>query len=245
MRILFVLFIALLGIQTQSTAQVEANQRVYLKDGSFLLGKVMETTDEQISFQTTYGAIYNIPQESIARIEQSKSSRTYFNKGKGVHTTGIYGAFDFALLFGQGFDNPWDDIPSVRVGLTASMGAGYQFTQYFGLGLDLDFTAFRNHLIACPSLEVRSYLHEGPVSPYVRLQGGYGFDLVGNPTPFDFFYTAGPMVHPSVGLRFASRSSSEFHIDMGYRFQHLTTEDVWFTDKEVFRRLSLRCGVVF
>lgn len=244
MRVLLILFV-FLGISFQLDAQAEVTQRVYLKDGSVYIGHVLISTDTYVRFQTSYGEVYDIPENEIARIQKTSESRVYFKKGKGVQTKGLYGTYDFQLLFGQGFENPWDSAPSFRASMNASVGMGYQFNQYFSLGLDLGFTFFREHFVASPALEIRSYLYQGPVSPYVRLQGGYGFDLVGNPTPGDIGYTSGPMYHPAIGMRFASRSNSEVHLDFGYRFQHLTTEDVWFTERKVLRRLSLRMGILF
>ncbi|MBR9923218.1 MAG: hypothetical protein GYB31_20500 [Bacteroidetes bacterium] len=226
----------------QETAETS---HVYLRDGSFLQGTVLDSDKDQLTLQTTYGEVLHIPQEAVKRVQEGNYALTYFPKGKTAKAKGLYGTFDFQLLVGQAFDNPWDDLPTFRAGFSANMGLGYQFSQLFSTGLDLGFTAYRNHLVASPAVEVRSYLMQGPWSPYLRLQGGYGFDLVGNPAPWEFGYTKGAMYYPALGFRFASRSNTEFHMDFGYKFQHLTTEDVWFTEKEVFRRFSLRCGIKF
>ncbi len=236
----YLLFLGLFLCCQGLFAQEKTMSIVYLNDGSFLKGNVISETPFRIEFQLSDGNLIQLSKGNIKSIEKIDSSEEILENGNRRKNKGHYNVLNLGLLFSQ----------NTRSGFTVGANVfhyvrGYQFNPHFalggGLGLDLYQRAYLPIFI-----DIRGKILNRSISLYYALNAGYTVGISKDEQFVIRTYKGGFMFHPSIGLHFSTQKKFSFLIDVGYRQQYATTvysneeEDKW-----IFRRISVRAGIMF
>ena len=127
------------------------------------------------------------------------------------------------------------------------LNVGYQFNQYLSVGGGVGMDIYDKEYFPVYA-DFRGYILNKKVSPYYAFQAGYGLSTdIFNLNSSNISHSGGMMIHPSIGLRFASFRSTKFIMEAGYKFQwdQRTNERRGWVDKIIYKRLSLKIGVLF
>lgn len=124
---------------------------------------------------------------------------------------------------------------------------GYQFHQYLNLGATVAWDVYDMSMFSFRA-DFRGTLNKKKVSPYYSLQAGYGFPAdLGDNWNDRIDLKGGPLLHPALGLRFATNKKASFLLEAGYLFQHAerNNEERKRYDDILYRRLNIRFGISF
>jgi hypothetical protein len=227
--------------QTQTTIY-----HVYLKDGSFLKGYLKsEKGADPLLLVSLAGQEFRISQSSIDHIGEISTNQKVLKNGKTLTADGLYMTLLFGIMPGRNSDSFQDNIIIGANLINFSMG--YQFNQQISVGGGVGWDEYDMSIFSLHA-DFRGFLNSKSVSPYYSLQAGYGIaaDLTDN-WGDRIELKGGPLLHPAVGIRFATRHKANFLLDVGYRFQwaERNNESRQHVDKIIFRRFDLRFGWKF
>ncbi len=236
----FCLSSLLLNAQTETIIH-----HVYLKDGSFLKGKLLSTPDaDPLILELNAGARMEIPQQSIKSIEAISTDQKVLADGKTLNPDGLYKIFHTGFLLSRDEFGAFSSVLGLQV---ASMTVGYQFNKYLSVGGGLGWEVYDMSIFSAHA-DFRGYYNEKKISPYYSVQAGYGIaaDLIDDWND-RIELKGGPLIHPAIGIRFASRKKTNFLLEAGYRFQWAERNDETRErfDKITYRRFSFRLGLKF
>jgi hypothetical protein len=127
------------------------------------------------------------------------------------------------------------------------MSVGYQFNQYVSVGGGFGMDVYDKEYFPIYA-DFRGYILNSAVSPYYAFQAGYGISSdIFNLNSSNISHKGGAMLHPSIGVRFASFRKTNFILEAGYKFQYdkRTDERRNTVDKITYRRLALKVGLLF
>lgn len=218
-------------------------KEVYLKDGSFLRGEILEQLDgSHIELRISGDNIVRFEASEILKIITPKTNVTHFRNGKKFFNKGFHGS----MKTGIGFANE-DYYAGFGSSIFFDLMGEYQFNKHFsvGLGSALDANEFG----------FLSLYGNVKYVPFVKKTSAYLAASFGSATTVDissdeynyYTYRGGLMFFPRVGLQFASRSSVTFFTEVGYRIQRAKRTFEWqeTTDNIVYRRLAISLGINF
>ncbi len=145
----------------------ENKDKIYLKNGSRLTGKVIEySIKDSITFQLDGGQPITFPVALIKKIEMGTGktkSYTAYNFKENV----FYARTQISSLYRKD-----------KSGLSVNQVFGYQYRSWLGvgagIGIDNYYKEEGNDLMPV-FLELRSYLLKQNTSPYVAIRYGYAF----------------------------------------------------------------------
>ena len=207
-KALLVLFL-IIGSITVSIAQ-NVQEVVYLKNGSVVRGSVIEQVPNvSLKIQTADGSVFAYQMSEVDKITKEESryvGRNYspFNNHSG-NDIGYRGYIDLGYTLGTGMYGV------DRIELTTSHG--YQLIPYLYVGAGAGLSYYSDfELFALPIFaNVRGYILDNSISPYVDLKIGYSvLDLKG-------FY-----MNPSIGCKAYS-----FNVSVGYEMQKAAVSYIW------------------
>lgn len=241
----------------QSPEALSTVDVVYLKDGSTLRGQLLEyVPGERVRLKLSNTEV-TITAEDLLKVVQEPVDNQYLRRMKRQYNqvyrfpeTGWYLHPSLYYLPGGG-ENRAD------FGMGIQAIAGYQFTRWLGLGAGLaldDYSGSESGSTYLPAfVEIRSYLFRTRRTPYVTFAGGYGFTTRPNAEIGQWSQErqGGMMIYPAIGYRLSGKQSKNLTIDLGYKFQHSTVEDISGFNEEIitrritYRRLSIRLGMIF
>lgn len=230
------------------TSNAQENKRisvVYLHDGSMIKGQVVEDhTQSVVTITLIDGTQLIIPLKTVKSVIQVKENIEFLKNGKYVQTRGLYKSITVGTL------TAWEDDEKEYIlwGFSfPNLAVGYQFNQYLAVGGGVGMDIYDFEFIPVFA-DFRGYIFNSRVSPYYALQAGYGISAdLSNSLSSNESSKGGAMIHPSIGLRFASFRQTKFIMEAGYKFQYETRTNDWneSVDNIVYRRLSLKFGVLF
>ena len=206
-KALLVLFL-IIGSITVSIAQ-NVQEVVYLKNGSVVRGSVIEQVPNvSLKIQTADGSVFAYQMSEVDKITKEESryvGRNYspFNNHSG-NDIGYRGYIDLGYTLGTGI------FALDRIELTTSHG--YQLIPYLFVGAGAGLSYYSDlELFALPIFaNVRAYILDNSISPYVDLKIGYSvLDLKG-------FY-----MNPSIGCKVYA-----FNVSAGYALQKQKEWDI-------------------
>jgi len=244
-------FCLLLGLTLAGQKQVFID-RILLPGGNLLEGLIIDTPDTEFVHLSLLGSDSTIliPVGLIEKIEVDDQRKQMLVNGCTVPARGWYGGVSLSLLSGQSYDIFSE---TKRESVSLDVEAGYYVRPWLAVGAGLAFDYY-DEFIMPVYVQSRVFLTRWANSPFLRLQVGKGIavERVFNRTDFDKSY-AGWMWQPSLGIRMASRRSHNLSAEMGYKFQHFTTDyqypDDWWTIREVeritYKRVVMRIGLTF
>lgn len=145
----------------------EYKDKIYLKNGSRLTGKVLEySIKDSVKFKLNGGQPISFPTALIKKIEM------------GAGKTKSYTAYDFKENLFYARTQISSLIGRDNSGLSVNQAFGYQYRSWLGVGVGIGIDNYYkeegNDLMPV-FLEIRSYLLKQNASPYVALRYGYAF----------------------------------------------------------------------
>lgn len=217
---------------------------VYLKNGSIIRGIIIEQIPEKsLKIQTADGSIFAYDMKEVEKITKEvpvgKASRpahtavsgsstgspfANINNGGGAKE-GYKGFVDFGYCLGTG------DFKEDRIELSTVHGLQLNPNFFVGGGVAVSYL-FDSEVLACPIFVAgRANLFNNSISPFLDFRIGYSvFDAQG-------FYMS-----PSLGCRFAAKSSGAINVSIGYSLQK--GENDW--DMTISKKaISLKIGYEF
>ena len=230
------------GLQAQKNS---GRSVVYLHDGSQIKGEITENQGlDFISLKLNGGEEeIQIPRKTIKSIVELEEDLLFFKNGKYVKTKGLYKIIHTGIAPAMA-----DDTDNVVWGSnTLHAAVGYQFNQYLAVGGGVGLDVYSNSFIPFYA-DFRGYILQRKVSPFYAFQAGYSLsnDLFNNYSD-NVSFKGGMMIHPTLGLRFASFKHTKILFEAGYKFQWDTRTYDWNenVDNIIFKRLTLKFGWLF
>lgn len=229
----------LFSIPMFSQENIKLNE-VYLNDGSFVRGEIIEKVENQyIRMKISGGNIVQFSMSEIKKIKQPKKGYHYFSNGSKVKTHGIYFSILGGMIIGK---NDYKNI----YGKSFSFSSGYNFNQHLGLGAGIGLDGYDPGVFSL-FINARYAPWRKKVTPYFSGKIGYGTPI--NLWDYNNFqdYKGGLLVSPKIGFQFSSKSNSSLLIEVGYNFQRMkrSFELEEGEDHIIFRRLSATIGIQF
>lgn len=242
----------------------EVETAVFLKKNRGVIrGRAVEICDgEHIVLMTRDSLLLKFEQPEIARIKQflyggtpavrretakkvaQKAIKTYQFRERGWYNATNYGVF----ANGNG-SGPFNNF-------TFSNATGFQMNRTGGIGLGFGVNKYGDfgELTVVPVfVEYRGYLRKNRFSPFFLLMFGHGFPVALNGFDelqgFSLDMAGGSFISPNIGCRIGSNRHGNFTIDIGAHLQQagflFSNGTDRFGDDRLYRRVTLRFGVVF
>lgn len=252
------LFFSLIFFAFSANAQtdtVEIEDLVFLTDGSFFRGKIIEWKQgEWLKIKTRDGLELQFREKRIRKIRQKRygGPPEIRNTEYRFRERGIYNSTSLAILPGESDgDTAFDGY-----GFLFSHTTGFQFSRAIGLGGGVGWASYApnnsyERLRFVPVFaEVRGYFFRRKLTPYFNFQAGYGFSI--DPDFNDGWsessFGGGPFFSQAIGYRFGGRAAN-FTLDFGLHFQKSRQLFEWPGGRNdtrySFNRFCLRTGLVF
>ena len=148
--------------------------RIYLRDGSILQGKITEIKEDKVVFNRDDGSlIVEFPMDKIERYEVGiQPGNTIFER-RANRTGRIYFTFGFSRISGQMADYYQSDLNGPS-GL--SFNFGYQINRLIGLGVHLgkfELQSESQMRLFPVGLELTGYLTEHVFTPFYKVRAGW------------------------------------------------------------------------
>lgn len=256
-KIFFLSCLIFLGLNLNAQEQ-EASHAVYLKDGSYLKGKITQEWDDgSMQLQLFDGSEIFLQTDLISHVRKETGKKNFLRSGYSQASKGIYYGLHLNFLGANRARQEWEPV-SRRYGAGAHVIAGYRFNRFLGFGIGAGFDGYGDYF-APVFLEVRGFPLKKRFSPMYACQVGYGIPAGGEPDPnaefIDLQREGGLMVYPSLGMRFETRRNVAFVFDVGFKLQNTTKTrqynwDWWvdpniYIDEIWYKSLALRFGWEF
>ena len=209
-------------------AQTPATDKIYLKNGSVLVGKIIEyQPKDSVVFQIQNGNTMTFPSNLVKKVKMYSESEVA--KMYTFRQNTFYTRSQLSVLYKK--DNS---------GISFSQSVGYQFRHWLAVGAGLGIDNYRleqgNNLMPV-FLELRTFLLKQNLSPYFSLRVGHSFafedksigqteakgDYFINPTIGYRLGTGFPYVDIFCGVKFQKTqyetldSWSKSHFNITYR----------------------------
>jgi hypothetical protein len=241
-------FLLLYAVQLKAQ-QNDFSDKVYLKNGSLIVGKIIKyAPNDTLKVQMTNGQIVPFGHDQVKKIvmfdaEKGKSFRA--EKPYNFREQGVYDALSVSVNLGRGTNQTHRGIGIQNV-------VGYQFNRLLGTGIGVGYDSYYLKNGASDVLSVfgeyRGYLGKRNTSEYWTLAAGFGQPIDSKTDNFTNL-KGSFMVQPTVGFRFGASSRYNFFADLGFRLQQIRFQNnnTWSENQYTvtYRRWILRGGILF
>ncbi len=205
------------GVLLISSAQLTAQDNLYLKDGSILKGKLLKAERDTFKIELAGGSIFIFDSSEVSKFKMGAPP-----KPVEYHTGGIHNHTETGSIT-QTFDPyPYSSLPLLPPidGFSIRNITTYQFTSWLSTGLGVGYKVRGTFSPLAPVfVDVRGCLLKNkPVTPYYFLDGGYSF-FVHNGRGTYGKYFGGWFSEGGVGVRFFLGSPTSMGIGIGYEWQ--------------------------
>jgi len=150
--------------------QNTAIETLHLKDGSFLLGSLIEKTNDVYIWQLTDGTQISLPKDQVRFIKEKKENFQYIKNGKIKKTKGFYKM----IMIGGLFEKKLSEWSQEEHALSLNITAGYQLNSKISFGIGTGYDVYTTPIIPL-YLDVKGDLLNSAFTPYYKLSVGYGF----------------------------------------------------------------------
>ena len=204
-------------------AQTNYEDVVYLKNGSIIHGMIIEQVpNKSIKIMTKDESIFVCKMDEIEKItkeEIENPSLMFYNK---IRKRGYINMTETGFSAGDGFSYGLQTVNGYLFNPMISLG--------LGTGVDIDKG---NNLSFIPLfIDLRAYMLEKRVSPYMCMAAGYSFSTE-NGTK------GGRIVNPSLGVRIYLSPKSAILFSVGYRLQAYTQNWIGYNNQPVIEKESV------
>ena len=214
---------------------------IYLNDGSFIRGEIIEKVDGQyIQIKISGENIVQFSMSEIKKVKQQKKNYHYFSNGNKVKTKGIYFSILGGMIIGK---NDYDRFYNKSF----NVSTGHYFNKNLGLGAGVGLDGYDDPNVISFFINAHYAPWRKKITPYLSGKIGYG-------KPINLWhdrstdgYTGGLFLSPTIGFQFSSRSNNSLLMEVGYNFQRMKRSFDWdeIEDEIIFRRLSITFGIQF
>ena len=218
---------------------------VYLKNGSMLRGDLQEgSTAGDVKIKITGQNLLVFKAEEVARV-----TREYTHSGfEYPYASGYLNITELGLSMGYRAANPSFGSASRVVNFSVQTFNGYQFYPAFALGLVTGIDTYEQITLLPVGIGVRGDISKTRIRPFYGLDAGFALDWLNNPNlPAD--HDGGFFWSPTLGIKFNSRKTHAFIVNLGYRSQKIvsTTQDAFQTrtDNRHYKRMLFGVGMSF
>ena len=228
--------------------QNEFSDKVYLKNGSRIIGKIIYyQPNDTVQVQVASGQIVRFAPQQVQKIRMAESAEGKTSrvlKPYNFEERGVYDALSFDVNFGRSTRS--------HLGIGFQNVVGYQFNRLVGSGLGIGYDSYylNNGQSDVVSVfgEYRGYLSKSNTSEYWTFAAGYGHPLgIKNDNLTNL--KGSFMLQPTIGYRFGASHRYNFFLDLGFRLQQVRYEsnNTWAENHYTvtYRRWILRGGILF
>jgi hypothetical protein len=237
----------------QSDTTYQYKDKLYLKDGSALLGQLLSyTTNEQLIWGFSPKSVQYFSMSNVLKVVQAEPPTASVSKPVPTYQfseRGWYHTANVSFNIGKSSNS------TAALGVGLSIGTGRQFQRWLGVGAVgsyNEYYLFRNGFSQVVSLgaEVRGYLSKRWSSPYYTCTVGYGLPFGNTKDSLLQNRNGGLSLLPTIGYRFGAYQKVNWTIDLGFQYQNIGLRETfsgdYYTDYNVgYRRWVLRVGVIF
>lgn len=220
--ILLLALLSFLASEAHSQDFIELD-RIHLKTGSVVSGKILEIDDSGLLFEKRDGSLQiRYPAEMVDRYEigvviEKSPAPPLFNRSKLFYLEGSISA-----LSSGGIRHHYDGL---SWGL--HLAAGYQKIRGLGIGLTAgryDFNPSGNLVLYSLGLEARGYFSDRRLSPFYKLNLGYTFPgfIDRDKEEHQFKPEGGIFVKPSMGINLALSEVVFLSAELGFLWGRAT-----------------------
>jgi hypothetical protein len=210
---------------------------LYLKDGSIIKGKIVDTSDATVRIETCCGSLFVYQNAKILRLDKEHD----LLETKQVKRIGYMNFSSFGVLLGS-TANP------KQAPLSLLSEHNYRINKNFSAGIVLGYELLNEATIPLAT-NVKLMLPLKKSDLFLGLSGGYNFS-VENPEPgFYQSYTGGIMFNIEVGTIIPLSQNNALLVAMGYRYNELHYKyEYWWAETVdrtyYYNRISIRLGMV-
>ena len=227
---------------------------VYLKNESKIIGQLLDyKIGEKVEIKLSTGQILTFPDNVVKKIEiyspenevKEKTVKDYKFKDKV-----FYNNFGMKIISGA---NSSRNNSIYRNGFGLEYSLGYRYNNYFSVGAG---TAIDNYNYGLGELFIPvyfdffSFYRKSRISPYFKLQAGYGFVSTTRDNVIDS--DGGIMFSPAFGIKYPGMGNLNYMFDINFKYQKANfvyTLNEWNTQilyrDVIFRRIAFRFSLMF
>lgn len=263
-----ILILVLVLLPIAGFAQMKYKQNtedvMYLKNGSVLRGKVVDSSrDTVVRIQILGGSIFA---HGVSEIDTLVRSQQIETQEYNYYATGyeqIKERLDMSKMRGTWYHHTTMKLsagfnsgtPVGVFGLAHS--SGYYLGSWLGVGLGAGIERNAGYNIVPVYANVRGFFTKTLNTFYYSVDVGYNLPIKQAQRPDVWWRTmtdarGGLYLHPALGVRFYSGSKAAFTMDFGYVVQRVdyTFQDQWnpefpYTERNLWIRPALRFGMLF
>ncbi len=228
--------------------QNEFSDKVYLKNGSRITGKIIfYQPNDTVQMQIASGQIVRFAPQQVQKIKMAELAESKTNrviKPYNFEERGMYDALSFDVNFGRS--------ARAHLGVGFQNVVGYQFNRLVGTGLGIGYDSYylgngESDVVSVFG-EYRGYLGKRNTAEYWTFAAGYGHPLgIKNDNLTNL--KGSFMMQPTIGYRFGASHRYNFFMDLGFRLQQVRYEsnNTWANNHYTvtYRRWILRGGILF
>ena len=246
-RVLFILLVLFFFLPIVLLAQKKGWQDVvYLKNGSIIRGQFpdQDTTAATVRIETMGRNLFVFKKEEVARVAREYAHPEFVYP----YTQGYLNMTELGLSVGNRSVTGQFSDTNRSVDVTLQTFNGYQFHPALALGLTTAVDTYGKITLLPVGLGIRGDITKTKVRPYYGLDAGYALDWLNNPRlPGD--YNGGRFWSPTFGLKFNSRRTHAFILNIGYRNQKVSivsrNGSTTTTQSNHYQRVLFRLGMSF
>lgn len=230
-----------------SQSETSYKDLIVLKNGSKLYGSLIEyKVGGDLKLRLENGSILTFNDESVSKVEIYNSS-SKFKRDYAFESNTFYNVFGIKIIPGSNIDTG-----SPRLGMGLEYGLVFRFNNYASLGGGVAAEYYNygfNEFFFPVYMDFMSFLKKSPVSPFLRLQAGYGLLHTNSDNIID--KAGGLMLNPAFGFKLQGSYGINYTLDVNFKYQDakFTYRGQWgnqiFNRDVSFQRLLLRFGIIF
>jgi len=238
--VLFAIFLA-----KPALAQSKKEDAVYLKNGSIIRGKILETiVGKTIRIETVGRNVLVLPESDIEHVVLDEPMPVL--ESNEANHSGYNALADVGFLGGN--DN----------NLSLMLTNSWQFKNRISVGAGFGIEKFGYQVMPVYA-DVRYNFLKGNISPFIYMQGGYAFPLGSSKEEENYKETnleGGGLLNPGIGLQFNFSKRNALIVSLGWRYQELhkkweytywyySADDQSYEGIDFYRRIAIRIGFIF
>ena len=248
--------LVVLSLQTNAQKQVENQDKIVLKNGSVIYGKLLDYNSSKIvKFELMNNSILSIADSNIQSIQTNYTS----NPVDETKTTGFYSYFGFKVLpsSSDSYRNGWYGYNKGGLGIGAELTIGYRISEYLytGVGLGVEnYNTYEKATFYPLFVDMMTLLKKSATTPFLRFQFGYSpvstpKDDLKNTYNVITDSEGGLTYSPAFGIKFGGNKNLIYTLDFNYKYQKASFDykqsKSTITRDIKYKRFSLRFGVLF
>ena len=227
---------------------------VYLKNDSKIVGQLLDyKIGEKVEIRLSSGQILSFPDSVVKKIEiyspdievKEKPVSDYVFKDRV-----FYNNFGVKLISGSGSAGR-NNIS--HNGFAIEYSLGYRYNNYFSVGVGTAVENFNyglGELFFPVYFDFYSFYRKSRISPFVRLQAGYGFVIATKDNVID--KEGGITFSPAFGIKYPGLGNLSYMFDINFKYQKANfvytlfewNPQILYRDV-IFRRISFRFSIMF